>query len=215
LTLFLLIPPVAVAKKLILEISCPDSVTTETQVTVGIHIENESCQDIDVRISSGIAGNSNNTILGMTARGPKTIDGATFDYTVPGATDFLPGTCNTSTDRCDGSADTVYCNFDGDCICNLTTAGVLDLSMPLPAVVPSSVADTVISQYVLMNWDEAKQWTGDQCAIEVPEPSALIQLFSELLGLAALSRHRRRRADPSRKHRAKSGSTETLEEKLK
>jgi hypothetical protein len=109
-----------------MQVDCPDEAVSGSTITTDLHLKNQECTPITVRLMSSIAGNANQSVGGIGIWGPVLADTITVDAAV----DNLPGTCGLNTrgwSQCDGARD-ADCFTDSDCtdgICRLDR-GVCD-----------------------------------------------------------------------------------------
>jgi hypothetical protein len=96
-----------------MEVDCLADATAGSTITTSLHLENQACSPINVRLMSSIAGNANQTVGGIGIWGPVLAD----TITVAAATDNLPGTCGETVHGgrvCDGAGG-ADCFTDTDC----------------------------------------------------------------------------------------------------
>ena len=95
------------------EVDCLADATAGSTITTDVHLENQECSPLDVRVMSSISGNANQSVGGIGIWGPVLADTITVDA----ATDNLPGTCSVMVNGgtvCDGAGD-ADCSSDFDC----------------------------------------------------------------------------------------------------
>jgi hypothetical protein len=102
------------------EVDCLADAAAGSVITTDVHLENQKCSPVNVRVMSSISGNANQSVGGIGIWGPVLAD----TITVAAATDNLPGTCGVTVwggTVCDGAGG-ASCSTDTDCadgICRL------------------------------------------------------------------------------------------------
>jgi hypothetical protein len=95
------------------EMACLANAPAGSTITTDVHLENQKCSPVNVRVMSSISGNANQSVGGIGIWGPVLVDTITVDA----ATNNLPGTCSVMLDggtRCDGAGG-ADCSSDSDC----------------------------------------------------------------------------------------------------
>jgi hypothetical protein len=95
------------------EMDCLANAPAGSTITTDVHLENQKCSPVNVRVMSSISGNANQSVGGIGIWGPVLVD----TITVGAATDNLPGTCGVTVHGgrvCDGAGG-ADCFTDADC----------------------------------------------------------------------------------------------------
>jgi hypothetical protein len=208
------------------QITCQAEAGAGTMLNVDVRLENAECVAVDVRVFSAAVGNTDQMVDGLGVFGPV----LAREISIPAARDRTPGYCNPLTNMCGGWGGTsnLSCSTNADCFCRLYTPTILNISMAVPPALPDSLANTVVTQLVTVEWDGGTRTDIQECVIEIdaiqaatglPEPAGGLQLVTGTLGLLALSRLRGGGIDCRRLRRRSSrqggggGGTNQLKEK--
>lgn len=145
-------------------LSCPLEASAGSTLTVDLSLRNSECSAVDVRILSGIAGNSGQTLAGIGVFGPVV---AAPLVVVPAPTETFGGCVSGS---CEFSG--ASCTTDADCpFCYASSAGTQTLQLQAPPAIPASLVGTVGAHLLILEWSAGDKTDTevDECLVNVVE----------------------------------------------